>query len=333
MAPAGKGGYNAKQQSKGAQQAKLLKHSERKPRMFNIDAGGVQSRRVIDRIPEGQRRERRRRLHATPLHRSHAHPTTMSNLNDMKSPAAAGTVREASQTERAIMGLREAVLRGHFAPSERLSEVEVADHLGVSRTPIRAAMQRLAEEGLLEAVQPSGYVVRAFSEQDIADAIEVRGTIEALAARMAAERGVSRLILQQMRDCANRMEALFEHTVSDQERLEQYALWNERFHALILEAAGSGVVQRTLTRVAALPFASPSAFVSAQARLPGSVAIMRMAMMQHYDIVDAIEGRASARVEALVKEHSRIAHKHLELALRHRDVLDSMVGAPLIQRG
>ncbi len=256
----------------------------------------------------------------------------MSNLHDMKSPGSANAVRESSQTERAIMGLRDAVLRGHFAPSERLSEVEVAEHLGVSRTPTRAALQRLAEEGLLEAVHPSGYVVRAFSEQDIADAIEVRGTIEALAARMAAERGVSRLILQQMRDCAAKMQTLFDGQVSDDDRLEQYAIFNERFHALILEAAGSGVVQRALTRVATLPFASPNAFVSAQARLPGSMEIMRMAMMQHHDIIDAIEARAGARVEALVKEHSRIAHKNLELALRNRDVLDSLVGAPLIQR-
>src|SRR4051812_9244488 len=88
--------------------------------------------------------------------------------------------RESSQTDRAIMGLRDAVLRGRFKAGERISEVEVAEHLGVSRTPIRAAMQRLAEEGLLEASHPTGYIVREFSEKDIFDAIEVRGTIEAL---------------------------------------------------------------------------------------------------------------------------------------------------------
>lgn len=256
----------------------------------------------------------------------------MSNLHDLKTPGPSGTGREASQTERAIMGLRDAVLRGHFRPGERLSEVEVAEHLGVSRTPIRAAMQRLTEEGLLDPAQPAGYIVRVFSEHDIADAIEVRGTIEALAARMAAERGVSRLVLQQMRDCVTKMYAVFENTSAEVERLEQYAVFNERFHALILEASGSSVVQRALARVASLPFASPNAFVIAQAKLPGSLEIMRIALMQHQDIVDAIEARSSARVEALVKEHSRIAHKNLELALRHKDVLDQVVGAALIQR-
>jgi GntR family transcriptional regulator of vanillate catabolism len=256
----------------------------------------------------------------------------MSNLPDLNIPASSATGREASQTERAIMGLRHAVLRGRFAPGERLSEVEVAEHLGVSRTPIRAAMQRLAEEGLLDAVQPSGYVVRVFSGNDIADAIEVRGTIEALAARMAAERGVSRPMLQQMRDCVTKMDAVFDSNASNVERLEQYSIFNERFHDLILEASGSSVVRRALSRVASLPFASPNAFVIVQAQLPGALEIMKIALMQHSDIVDAIEARSSARVEALVKEHSRIALKNLELALRHKDVLDQVIGASLIQR-
>lgn len=260
---------------------------------------------------------------------------TISILPDPKSAAAgaqSGTSREASQTERAIMGLRDAVLRGHFAPGERLSEVEVAEHLGVSRTPIRAAVQRLAEEGLLEAVQPSGYVVRVFSQHDIADAIEVRGTIEALAARMAAERGVSRFVLQQMRDCVERMDAVVDGELPELEKLEQYAVFNGRLHDLILEASASSMVQRALLRVSSMPFASPNAFVIAQAKLPGSQMNMKLAQMQHHDIVDAIEARAGARVEALVKEHSRIAQKNLELALRNTDALDRVVGAPLIQR-
>lgn len=253
----------------------------------------------------------------------------MSKLHELK-PATA--VREASQTERALLGLRDAVLRGQFAPGERLSEVEVAERLGVSRTPIRAAIQRLAEEGLLEPVQPSGYVVRVFSEQDIADAIEVRGTVEALAARMAAERGVSRTMLQRMRDCVAQMDVVVHGDLPDVERLEQYAVFNERLHDLMLEASGSAMVRRALLRVSSLPFASPNTFVIAQAQLPGSQLIMKLAQMQHHDIVDAIEARAGARVEALVKEHSRIAQKNLELALRHTEALDRIVGASLIQR-
>jgi GntR family transcriptional regulator of vanillate catabolism len=255
----------------------------------------------------------------------------MPELHEVNT-AGAGSGREASQTERAIIGLRDAVLRGQFRPGERLAEIDVAAHLSVSRTPARAALQRLAEEGLLEIVQPAGYVVRAFSEQDIADAIEVRGTIEALAARLAAERGVAWPVLQQLRDCLGKIDAALNSGSAPAAQLAQYAALNERFHALIMQASGSAMVQRTLARVMSLPFASPNSFVLAQAQRPDAFDIMKFAQMQHHAIVDAIEGRSGARVDALMKEHSRIAHNNLKLALHHAGALDCVPGSPLIRR-
>lgn len=240
--------------------------------------------------------------------------------------------RDASQTDRAVLGMRDLVLRGEFKRGERLSETELAERLGVSRTPVRAALQRLEEEGLLELLQPSGYVVRSFSVTDIYDAIEVRGTVEALAARMAAERGVSQLMLDQMKACLARMDQVLATENLDVQQLTEYSASNERFHLLMIEAAGSEVVQRALNRIVSLPFASPNAFVLMQAKIPGSFALLKIAHAQHHDIVEAIEARCSARVEALVKEHSRIARKNLELALQNADALGHLVGARLIQR-
>jgi GntR family transcriptional regulator of vanillate catabolism len=239
---------------------------------------------------------------------------------------------QTSQTDRAVLGIRDLVLQGEFQAGERLSEVALAERLGISRTPIRAALQRLAEEGLIELVKPSGYRARAFSAADITDAIEIRGAIESLAARMAAERGVTRLVLDEMRDCLAKIDAVLSGTSLDAERLSQYAALNTHFHSLLLDAAGSEIVARTFTRVASTPFASPNAFVSVQAEIPGSFEILKMAQAQHHDIVDALEARSSARVEALVKEHARIARKNLSLALRNSDVLRQLVGAPLIRR-
>lgn len=251
----------------------------------------------------------------------------MSHLHDANA-AAPG----ASQTERAILGLRDAVLRGHYRPGARLAEIDVAAHLGVSRTPARAALQRLAAEGLLEGVQPAGYVVRAFSAQDIADAIEVRGTIEGLAGRLAAERGVPDALLERMRACLAGIDAVFAGADAPDLQLERYAALNERFHALVLEASGSPIVQDTMARAVSMPFASPNAFVAAQARRAEAFAILRCAQMQHHAIVDAIAARAGARVEALMKEHSRIAHRNLEAALRDAGALEQVPGAPLIRR-
>ena len=239
----------------------------------------------------------------------------------------------ASQTGRAVLGIRDLVLRGQFRAGERLSEVGLAERLSVSRTPIRAALQLLKEEGLLEAALPTGYLVRSFTEADIHDALEVRGTVEGLAARMAAERGVSRLILDEMKQCLAQIDHILSQEMMQDERLlSAYAERNARFHALLLDAAGSAVVKRALERVVALPFSSPNAFVLAQAKLPGSFQLLKYAQVQHHDIVEAIETRCGSRAEFLAREHARIARKNLELALLDTDALHQIVGAPLIRR-
>ena len=93
-----------------------------------------------------------------------------------------------SQTDRAILRLREMELRGGFAPGERLTEPGLAERLAASRTPVSAALERLTQDGLLEALPTTGFVVREFGLSDTWDSIELRGTLEGTAARLAAER-------------------------------------------------------------------------------------------------------------------------------------------------
>jgi GntR family transcriptional regulator, vanillate catabolism transcriptional regulator len=92
---------------------------------------------------------------------------------------------------RALLRLRELILRGEFAPGERMSELRLVETLGVSRTPLRLALAALEHEGLLRSAGSRGYVVREFTQADISDAIELRGVLEGTAARFAAERGAS----------------------------------------------------------------------------------------------------------------------------------------------
>jgi GntR family transcriptional regulator of vanillate catabolism len=240
--------------------------------------------------------------------------------------------RDASQTDRAILGIRDLVLRGEYKAGDRLTELALVEILGVSRTPIRAALQKLAEEGLLEPAQSTGYLVRGFSETDIFDAIEVRGTIEGLAARMAAEKGVSQLLLGDMRECLAKIDEVLAKATLGDEHLSRFGVLNTRFHELLLSASGSNTVEHAMGRVLSMPFAAPDAFVMAQARLPGSLEILRFAQAQHYEILHAIEERSSARVEPLVREHARNARRNLELVLRNTEALRHLVGAPLIRR-
>ena len=77
--------------------------------------------------------------------------------------------------------LRQAILRGELAPGERLMEIQLADKLGVSRTPIREAIRKLELEGLVVMIPRKGAEVARITEKDMRDVLEVRGTLEELA--------------------------------------------------------------------------------------------------------------------------------------------------------
>src|SRR6266545_5569925 len=103
-------------------------------------------------------------------------------------PAGPRRADVASQTARALVRVREMLLRGEVTRGERISELPLVARLGMSRTPIRLALERLAHVGLLEATATGGFAVREFTIADVCDAIEVRGVLEGTAARLAAER-------------------------------------------------------------------------------------------------------------------------------------------------
>ena len=106
-----------------------------------------------------------------------------------------------SQAVRAQMRLREMILAAELPAGARIAELTLVDKLGVSRTPIRTALMKLEQEGLLESLTNGGYAVRTFTERDVSDAIELRGTLEGLAARLAAERGCAPVLLVEAREC------------------------------------------------------------------------------------------------------------------------------------
>lgn len=90
-------------------------------------------------------------------------------------------------SSRAVDVLRGMVLRGQLASGERLNEVELAGALGISRGPLREAIQRLVSEGLLTAVSGRGAFVRTFTPESLGDLYEVRIALEVHAVRLAAE--------------------------------------------------------------------------------------------------------------------------------------------------
>lgn len=240
----------------------------------------------------------------------------MSAVSVRSSEVSLAPEEGGSQAVKAQQRLRELILSGQLAAGSRIAELALVDLLGVSRTPIRAALMRLEQEGLLQALPGGGYAVRTFSEREVADAIELRGTLEGLAARLAAERGASRRGLQQARECLEQIDRVLLDPSLSEDMFSEYVQLNARFHRLLADMPGSEVLSREIERAAGLPFASPSGFVGVQINNAPARDMLVVAQHQHRQVLDAIERREAGRAEALMREHSRIARHNMHLAVR-----------------
>ena len=183
----------------------------------------------------------------------------------------------------------------------------------------------------MDCLATGGFTVRRFDEQDIADAIEVRGTLEGMAARRAAERRPSRAELAEIRDCVGSLDALVRRPNPGIDDFSDYIRLNERFHTLLVELAASPVLKRSIDRIQNLPFASPNAFVFVQSELAQSREILVIAQEHHRAILEAVENGEGARAESLAREHSRIARRNLQIALQNQHHMDRVPGSPLIR--
>ena len=237
--------------------------------------------------------------------------------------------RAGSQSRRALAGLRDLVFSGAFAPGDRLSEVDLSARLGISRTPVRSALAWMGQEGLLEPIPSGGWMVRAFSEADVADAIELRGVLEGTAARLAAERGASPARLAAAQGLAGEIDRVLAGGVEIAD-VAAYEAANAAFHALLAELPGAPLLAREIERIARLPFAEPSAFLLAQAEIPDLRASLAIGQAHHRAILEAIEARQGARAESLAREHARLARRNLDAVMMDRRLAEKVPGLRLL---
>ncbi len=214
--------------------------------------------------------------------------------------------------------MRELILGGELAPGQRFAEIPIAKRLGVSRTPVRHALAVLAQEGLLVAAGARGYVVRAFTLKDIADAIELRGTLEGMAARLVAEAGLSPDLARALDQCLAEGERILQRRQHGDGDV-WWSQMNERFHRLIVAAAANQALANALSLNDQMPFASAGASLGGDTADPTLLLrhreILAQAQFQHRSIVEALRQGEGARVEALLREHALRA-KHNVLIFR-----------------
>jgi GntR family transcriptional regulator of vanillate catabolism len=244
------------------------------------------------------------------------------------SSAVLGNDAADSQIVRALLNLRELILKGEFSPGTRVSEAPLTSRLGVSRTPVRLALERLAHEGLLEPYPTGGFVVRRFTLDDVWDGIEVRGVLEGAAARLAAERLHHDADVDRLRAIQHDMDALREPTP---DTFPAYLDLNDQFHMEVLRLSRSAMVRQALDRLLSIPLASRSALVSLQIRFPEASEVFIVGRDQHVRIIEAISRRQGTRAEAIAREHAQITRRALEFAVAHSDALSVLPGGPLIQ--
>jgi GntR family transcriptional regulator of vanillate catabolism len=196
---------------------------------------------------------------------------------------------------------------------------------------VRAALVRLEDEGFLEPLSSGGYAVKSFTKRDIFDAIEIRGAMEGLAARFAAERCASAADFGPIKAVLAELDDLLAGAKPDEGDFVRYVGLNARFHTALKEVAGSPTLARQIDRASAYPFASASGFVAAQRVLPEATTMLTIAQHQHHSVVEAMETGEGARAEALMREHAVLAIRNLKLALHNKQALELLPGAALIQ--
>src|SRR5690606_1292185 len=124
-----------------------------------------------------------------------------------------------------------AIISGHLKPGERLMEIQLAEELGVSRTPVREAIRMLELEGFVVMMPRKGAYVADISIKDIASVFEIRGALEGLAAELAAERASD--------DHIERLERLLVELAGcvETHQVERFVELDTEFHATVYEAS------------------------------------------------------------------------------------------------
>jgi DNA-binding GntR family transcriptional regulator len=217
--------------------------------------------------------------------------------------------------ERVYQNLRRKLLTGKLSPGTRLDYKKISAELGVSVTPVREAMGKLASEGLVDLVPRAGAMVRKLGGQEAVQLYGVREAIETYAAAKAAEK-ISEGRLQQLTSLLDKMRALIAKTarskskVMSGENLAEFLEADLAFHMTIIEAAGNP----RLTKLAGDSHIHSRIF--GVERFGHDRELLEEADQTHRSIYAALKRRDGAKASELISKH---INRSLELTLSHLD--------------
>ena len=176
--------------------------------------------------------------------------------------------------------------------SAKLDERRLAEDLGVSRTPIREALSRLEQEGLVETIPRKGTFVARKSKEEILEMISVWAALESMAARLAT-RVATDAEIGELRE----LFVTFESEERPQARIDEYSDTNIRFHQKIISLSKSALLKQMTDSLFVHMRAIRAQTITERDRADRSI-------IDHLHIIEAIEARDTELAERLVREHS-----------------------------
>ncbi len=191
--------------------------------------------------------------------------------------------------------LRALILAGEYGPEERLIEEQLAERLGVSRTPVRQALTLLEAEGLVELAPNRGATVRSFTVADVWDIYDLRAVLEGHAARRAAGR-IQGDEVGRLRELAAQMEGLAGRFEDHEEEIRALVALNQEFHGAVVEASRNKRLFRLINRTVEIPLMFKAFFwYTPHERV--------ISNHYHRQILHALEDGDADRAEIVMREH------------------------------
>ena len=199
--------------------------------------------------------------------------------------------------EQAYERIREAILGGRFFPAGRLKEEELVVFCGVSRTPVREALRRLAAEDYVVVTRNQGAQVKAWSDEDMEELFDLRALLEGHAAGRAAPR-IAPHQLELLRKGIAEMDAVLASSASAPRKTERFVELNRQLHESVWTAAGSERLHSLLSRLV------KQAPVVRTAR---RYTLERIAQSHnhHRELVGALSAQDAVWAKAVMRSHIR----------------------------
>lgn len=186
--------------------------------------------------------------------------------------------------------LRQAILKGELEPGERLMEIQLADRLGVSRTPIREAIRKLELEGLVLMIPRKGAEVAKISEKSLRDVLEVRRSLDELAIELAIQR-MTEEDLQKLEEA----QKSFRKAVQSGDAMT-IAESDEHYHDIIYNATGNSRLVQILNNLREQMYRYRLEYIKDEDK-------RQILVVEHEQILKAIQGRRVTEAKIAIREH------------------------------